>query len=257
MKKIIDNKLFFNSFFALTVCIMLCSCKDKLTLEERMQNLETKISKEDCKDFTNKALQSVLENLRDVNFETIINGVKEDLYAYNLEENLYVQIVVSGNAKGKYKGVDSIYYFYFYGRIPEKLADSKEFDEDGYNFSLKNGSSFVYSNKENVDSLNNELVKSRKESEELRKKDFVINDTKVRYDGREGNVLIYTSSRELTPDEIAESIEKNIESEGVAMIQFYNGSDKYADYVYKTSCIIFVKYQDKIYKKLGRTAVKL
>ena len=243
---------------AAITCLTLGSCKKNLTPEERKKNLETKINENDCKEITNSALQSVLKNLREVSYESVLKGVQEDIHNFNKENNLYVQIVVSGSAKGIFNGIDSLYYFYLYGRIPEDLADKKEFDENGYNFSLKSiNGLFVYSNKENIESLNKAKIESQKQSEEMKKKDFFIGKTKVRYDGKEGNSLVFTSSRELTPDEIADAVQNKIESEGVNMIQFYSSSEKYADYVYKTQCIIFVKYTDKIYKIIGGSAVKV
>ena len=252
MKKATTIKMIAIFLFVIGCCNTFEGCKKNLTPEERKKNLETKISENDCKEITTDALRKILENLRDVKFENALHGVEEDIRNFSKENNYYISVVVYGTAKGVYKGVDSDYSFYLYGRIPENIADKKEFDENGYNLFLKKNGVFVYSNKDNVDALNREKAESLKKGEEMRKKDFVIGDTKVQYNGKEGNSLVYSSGRELTPNEIADAIQNKIESEeGVDMIQFYSGLEKYAYYIYSTQCIIYVKYPDEIYKIIG------
>lgn len=260
MKKNIVNKTFLCISLAFTICLSFYSCKKNLTIEERRKNLENTITTDDCKEITSKALQTILKNLKDINFETVTSGVQEDIHTFSSDKQLYIQIVVSGSAKGVFDGKDSLYYFYLYGRIPETLADKKEFDENGYNFSLKNSNGlFVYSNKESVDSLNKEKIESKKISEEMKKKDFSIGGTKVKYWGIEENSLVYSSSRDLIADEITDAVQNKIKSEGVNMIRFYNGSKEYANYIYKTQCIIFMNDPAKvrIYKIIGGTPVEI
>lgn len=255
MKKVIISESIFLCLWIVVLCLF-SSCQKKLTTEERRANLEAKISEKDCKEITHNALQVVLEKLSDIKYDNVLHRVEEDIHSLDKENNYYISVVVSGIAKGVFNGVDSDYSFYLYGRIPENLADKKEFDDNGYNLSLKQNGSFVYSNKEDIDTLNKDRVESFKRGEEMRKKDFMIGNTKVRFDGKEGNSFKYLSTRELTPDEIAEAINNKIESEGVCMIQFYSSSGKYADYVYKTQCIIFVKSPDEIYKITGGRPTK-
>lgn len=257
MKKTILIKASYTILLATILCLTFSSCKKSLTPEERKKRLENIINEDDCKEITNNALQAVLKDLRDVKFDNVLHGVQEDIHSLDKENNYYVSVVVGGNVRGVLDGVDSVYSFYLYGRIPENSAFLKEFDENGYNLSLKLNGTFVYSNKEDVDALNKEKTEHFKQSEEMRKKDFFIGETKVRYDGKEGNSLVFTSTRELTPDEIADAVQNKIESEGVNMIQFCSGSEKYADYVYQTQCIIFVKYPDKIYKIIDGSAVRM
>lgn len=257
MKKVLMINSIYFYLGALVFCLFICSCQKKLTPEERKASLKTKITENDCKEITSNALQSILNDLRDIKYENVLHGVEEDIHSLNKENNYYISVVVSGIASGVLNGVDSDYSFYLYGDIPENLADKKEFDNNGYNLSLKKNGVFVYSNKEDINTLNKERNESLKQGEELRKKDFMIGKTKVRFDGKEGSSLRYTSTRELTPDEIADAVQNKIESDGVNMVQFYIVSDKYADYVYKTQCIIFVKYPDKIYKIIGGRPVKI
>ena len=257
MKKVLMINSIYFYLGALVLCLFICSCQKKLSPEERKANLEAKISEADCKEITNKALQDVLNELRDIKYDNVLHGVVEDIHGISKDNNYYISVVVSGIAKGVLNGVNSEYSFYLYGQIPENLADKKEFDDNGYNLSLKQNGTFVYSNKEDINTLNKERNESLKQGEELRKKDFMIGKTKVRFDGKEGSSLRYTSTRELTPDEIADAVQNKIESDGVNMVQFYIVSDKYADYVYKTQCIIFVKYPDKIYKIIGGRPVKI
>lgn len=257
MKKVMIKKSIFLYLSAIILCLTFDSCIKKLTPEERKASLETKITENDCKEITSNALQSILNNLRDIKYENVLHGVEEDIHSLNNENNYYISVVVSGIASGVLNGVDSDYSFYLYGRIPENLADKKEFDNNGYNLSLKKNGVFVYSNKEDVDSLNIAKNESLQNGEEMRKKDFNIGNKKVKYGGREGNALVFYSSWELTADEIADAVQNKIESEGVNMIQFYSGSDKYADYVYKTQCIIFVKSPGKIYQIIGGRPVKI
>lgn len=173
-------KTFICISLAFIVCSSFFSCKKNITKEERRKRLENVITKDDCKEITIKSLQTVLKNLKDINFKIVTNGIEEDVHSLFSDEQLYIQIVVSGSVKGVFNGKDSLYYFYFYGRIPERLADKKEFDEEGYNFSLKNSNGiFVYSNKENVDSLNNERRITKKRIEELERKKSEISITKV------------------------------------------------------------------------------
>lgn len=170
MNKMIQNKSIFLYFWALVLCLAFDSCQKKLTPEERKANLGNKISENDCKQITNNALQTVLNNLRDIKYENVIHGVEEDIHNLNNQNNYYISVVVRGSAKGVLNGVESIYYFYLYGRIPENKADKKEFDDDGYNLSLKkNDGSFVYSNKEDVNALNKEKFEHLKFSEEIQK----------------------------------------------------------------------------------------
>ena len=255
--KAMTRKSIFLYLCTIIFCLAFDSCQNKPTPDERRANLETKISEKDCKEITNNALQVVLGNLREIIYDNVSHGVEEDIYNSDKDNNYYISVVVSGTAKGVLNGVDSVYSFYLYGRIPENLVDKKDFDDNGYNLSLKQNGNFVYSNKEDINALNKDRIESLKKGEEMRKKDFMIGKTKVRFDGKEGNSLIYTSTRELTPDEIAGAIQNNIKAEGISMIQFYSGSDKYADYVYKTQCIIFVKSSDEIYKVIGESAVRL
>ena len=259
MNKIIQNKFIFLYLWALVLCLTFGSCQKKLTPEERKANLEAKISENDCKEFASKALHTILKDLRDIKYDDILLGVQENYYDFlNKDNNLYMQIIVSGHAQGIFNGKDSTYLFVFHGRIPEVLADNKEFDEDGYSLSLKSGDGFfIYDNKEDIDSLNNSIIETHKKVEEMAKKDFMIGKTKVQFEGREGNAIIYSSSRELTEDEIADAVQHKIESGGANMIQFKYRGERYADYVYQTQCIIFVKYQDKIYKIVGGNPVKL
>ena len=74
---------------------------------------------------------------------------------------------------------------------------------------------------------------------------------------KEGNSLVFTSTRELTPDEIADAVQNKIESEGVNMIQFCSGSKSMLTMFIKLKCIIFVKYPDKIYKIIDGSAVRM
>lgn len=253
------KKSIFLYLSAIILCLTFDSCQKKLTPEERKANLEAKISENDCKEFASKALHTILKDLRDIKYDDILLGVQENHYDFlNKDNNLYMQIIVSGHAQGIFNGKDSTYLFVFHGRIPEVLADNKEFDEDGYSLSLKSGDGFfIYDNKEDIDSLNNSIIETHKKVEEMAKKDFMIGKAKVRFEGKEGNSLKYKSTKELTPDEIADAVQNKIESEGANMIQFFYGSDKYADYVYKTQCIIFVKYPDKIYKIIGGRPTKI
>ncbi len=257
MKKIFVNNPFWCVLLVISFSLILDSCKKALTIEERKNNLENKISDNDCKEITNDALQAVIKDLKDVKFENITHGVEEDIHSINAEDNLYISVVVRGDAKGILNGEDSIYSFYLYGRIPESLADKKQFDSDGYNLSLKKNDVYVYSNKDDVDALNKEKIESQKIAEELRKKDFIVGGTKVRFDRQDGNTLFYNSPRELTPDEIADAVQNKIESDGVNMIRFYSGSEEFADYVFSTKCIIYVKYPDKIYKIIGGSPEKV
>ena len=253
------KKSIFLYLSAIILCLTFDSCIKKLTPEERKASLEAKISENDCKEFASKALQTILKDLKDIRYDDILLGVQENYHDFlNKDNNLYMQIIVSGHAQGIFNGTDSTYLFVFHGRIPEALADKKEFDEDGYSLSLKSRDGFfIYDNKEDIDSLNNSIIETHKKVEEMAKKDFMIDKAKVRFDGKEGNSLKYTSTRELTPDEIADAVQNKIESEGANMIQFYSGSGKYADYVYKTQCIIFVKSPDKIYKIIGGRPTKI
>ena len=164
------KKSIFLYLSAIILCLTFDSCIKKLTPEERKASLETKITENDCKEITNNALQAVLKNLKDIKYESVLHGVEEDIYSLNKQNNYYVSVVVRGNAKGVLNGVESVYYFYLYGRIPEDKADIKEFDDDGYNLSLKKvDGSFVYSNKEDVNALNKEKLEHLKFSEEIRK----------------------------------------------------------------------------------------
>ena len=170
MKKVMIKKSIFLYLSAIILCLTFDSCIKKLTPEERKASLETKITENDCKEITNNALQAVLKNLKDIKYESVLHGVEEDIYSLNKQNNYYVSVVVRGNAKGVLNGVESVYYFYLYGRIPEDKADIKEFDDDGYNLSLKKvDGSFVYSNKEDVNALNKEKLEHLKFSEEIRK----------------------------------------------------------------------------------------
>lgn len=170
MNKMVFNKSIFQLAMTFVLCLLIGSCKRTLTPEERKANLATKISENDCKEITNNALQAVLKNLKDIKYESVLHGVEEDIYSLNKQNNYYVSVVVRGNAKGVLNGVESVYYFYLYGRIPEDKADIKEFDDDGYNLSLKKvDGSFVYSNKEDVNALNKEKLEHLKFSEEIRK----------------------------------------------------------------------------------------
>lgn len=174
MKKLITNKSIYVVLSIITLCLTLdsCqkdSCQKKLTPEERKENLETKISENDCKEITNNALQVVLNNLKDIKYENVIHGVCEDIHSLNKQNNYYISVVVSGSAKGILNGVESVYHFYLYGRIPENKAEKKEFDDDGYNLSLKKDGLFVYNNKKDVNALNKEKLESLKFSEEIRK----------------------------------------------------------------------------------------
>ncbi len=252
------NRLVYSVLILLFGGFLLGSCSNPPSLEERKSNLESKVSKEDCIEFTNRELKSVLKNLRDVKYDDVFLEVQENFRDFlNKDNNLYMQIVLNGEAKGMLNGKDTTYFFFLHGRIPETISDKIDFDDEGFSLTLKKDRYYVYSNNQDVDSLNRELDKSRKESEELKKKDFVINGTKVQFKGKEGDVLNYSSKNELTPDEIAEAAYRYIEHDGAIMIKFYCGTHKYVDYVYKTDCIIFVDYQDKIYKNIGGQAVKL
>ena len=172
-------KTFICLSLALVVCSSFYSCKKNLTIEERKKELENVITKEDCREITIKSLQAILTNMKDIQYKIVSNEVQENSNFLS-DDRLYVQILVSGSVKGELNGKDSLYYFYLYGRIPEKLADKKEFDEDGYNISLKNSNGmFVYSNKENVDSLNNEKIISKKRIEEFERKKSEISVAKV------------------------------------------------------------------------------
>lgn len=170
MKRLLFNKSIMQLLFVLLLCMTFANCAKKLTPEERKANLETKISENDCKEITNNALNAVLNNLRDIKYETVLHGVQEDIHSLNKQNNYYISVVVRGSAKGVLNGVEAIYDFYLYGRIPEDKADIKEFDDDGYNLSLKkNDGSFVYSNKEDVNALNKEKLEHLRFSKQIRK----------------------------------------------------------------------------------------
>ena len=236
-------------FMTLTLCLLFGSCKNS-TPEDGRKKLEA-ITEEECKELANNALKPVLGNLRDVSYKDVMISVQENFRDFLNPNKLYLQIIISGHAKGTYNGKDTTYLFVFHGRIPENLADKKEFDEDGYNISLKTGDGkFIYNNKEDVDSLNNSIIKTHKEVEEMKKKDFNVGGIKVQYEGLIDNSLEFASQRELTPDEIAEAVTDKIDSEGANMIKFYSRGVRYADYVYKTQCIIYVK-RSEIYKVIG------
>ena len=170
MKINVYSKRVFQLVMAFVLCLIIGGCKKTLTPEERKANLETKISENDCKEITNNALQAVLNNLRDIKYESVLHGVEEDGHFLSKVDDYYISVVVRGSAKGVFNGVESVYSFYLYGRIPENKADKKEFDDDGYKLSLKkNDGLFVYSNKEDINVLNKEKLEQLKKSEEIRK----------------------------------------------------------------------------------------
>lgn len=248
---------------ALCLIVSFSSCKKELTIEERIKDLETKITEGDCKELTRDSLKTVLKDLRDINFNHISIHAEEDIHSIQLDK-LYVGISVQGNVKGIYNDVDTIYTFFLYGQIPEELIEKKEFAPNEYSLSIKNRDGFfVYDNKNDIDSVNKEVALTQKEEKLNRKKDFVIGNTKVRFDGKEGNASFYSSKTELTVNEIAEAIQKKITSEGINMIRFYCDNKEYANYVYATQCIILIdnagdyRSPGDIYKIINGKPVKM
>lgn len=169
MKINLYSESVFQLVMAFVLCLIIGGCKKTHTTEERKANLEAKVSDNDCKEITTNALETVLSNLRDIKYETILHGVQEDIHSLSKEDKYYISVVVKGSVKGVLNGVESIYNFSLYGRIPENKADKKEFDDDGYSLSLKKDGLFVYSNKEDVNALNKDKLEHQILSEEIRK----------------------------------------------------------------------------------------
>lgn len=160
-------------------CFSMTNCQKKLTLEERKANLEKEFNNEACEKLTTETISKVLTNISSIDFQHAGATIGEIVRIG--ENSLYAQILTYGECKGEFNGKDTIYSFYFYGNIPEKNAyqEQKNFDEEGYNLSLKKDGWFVYSNKEDVDSLNNEKRISEKRIEEFERKKSEISIAKV------------------------------------------------------------------------------
>lgn len=154
-------------------CLSMTNCQKELTLEERKAKLEAEISNEVCKELTIEAINKVMTDISSVDFQDAGATIDENYRIGDI--SLYAKLLSYGECKGRIDGKDTIYSFYFYGNIPEGTAygEEKAFDEEGYNLSLKKDGWFVYNNKGNVDSLNNErrIMEKRMEEFERKKKE--------------------------------------------------------------------------------------
>ena len=151
-------------------CLSMTNCQKELTLEERKAKLEAEISNEVCKELTIDAINKVMTDVSSVDFQDAGTTIDEKYRIGDI--SLYAKLLSYGECKGRIDGKDTIYSFYFYGNIPEGTAygEEKAFDKEGYNLSLKKDGWFVYNNKKDIDSLNNERRIGEKRMEEFNRK---------------------------------------------------------------------------------------
>lgn len=147
----------------------------------------------------------------------------------------YVHVSTKGMVTGTINGVKGDYsYDTFVNIIREFMNDPYSSD---YNLTVNDNNGYYIvsvsdGRKKNVNELNEE-IKSNAQF------DITVDGIKVRYIGRDGNAVIFSSSKELSPSQMAK-VGKKFKYD-YSIIEFNVGANYYADYVFATGCVIYKK----------------
>lgn len=270
----IKTKISYFSF--ISICIAICSCTfsctkkktfDELSKEQDalFESIEKKANMTICLKIT----QSVL-NDRFSKVDTVVLGKKskmqtmQDGYLDVKKQKIprfYIWMVSEGIVKGTINGVNGDYSFTIMSEIHQDEIDTFNPLVNDYDITVKDKEGYYVAyklgkNEGGIEKMNEDLKNSRTAAKERHKKDNKVNGIIIEYEGEEGASYIYSSKKELTPEQIVRAITK-INRGSINMIQFNKGSDHYADYVFDTKCIIYVNERDRIYKIINGSPIRM
>ena len=270
----IKSKISYLSF--ISICIAICSCTlsctkkktfDELSKEQDalFNSIEKKANMTTCLKIT----KSVLNN-RFSKVDTVILDKKskmqtgKDGYLDVKKQKLprfYIWMVSEGVVKGTISGVSGDYSFTIMSKVHQDEIDTFDPLINNYDITIKDKEGYYVAYKQGIneggiEKMNEDLKKNRAAAKERHKKDIKVDGILIEYEGEEGTSHIYSSKKELTPQQIVRAISK-INRGSANMIQFVKGSNHYADYVFGTKCIIYVNERDRIYKIINGSPVRM
>lgn len=230
--------------FAIILCGSFEGCKKKVDynkllneIQAQRKSLQKKVNNEYCYKITKSILESHFSQI-----DTVIMSKESKASVYGGDLNyktaeigkFYVQIDSKGKVKGTINGKkDEFSYDIFYERIDIDELDIPSLND--YSMSIKDKEGYYLSciydgKKEDVTEMN-EKIKSNA------KNNVVVDGIVCRYINREGNAIIFSSNKTLTPSQMAK-VGKMTKLE-YSMIEFIANGQYYADYVYATGCVIY------------------
>lgn len=240
------------SVLAVMFCFCILSCKNKSS-EEKKDEIIKSIEKKANKEFCFKVAKSILEN----RFSQIDTITMEESKT-RINSNSSVSVHAKGKVVGLVKNNKKDEYDYDINTDIwfSKMDTYNPLDDNFYNITVRDKDGYYIFCKVGVNEYAEEYNKGLEVAKEMHKKDIKIDGITIEYGGEYGASYVYSSKKELTPEQIVKVISK-IDRGSVDMIQFKINGEKYADYIYKTRCIIYVKYTDKIYKIVDGSPVRL
>ncbi len=251
-------------------CIGLIGCKQApQKASEQMRPKTEKEKKAELKERLKPEIirKNVVEILNP-HFETIdtivYDRTPEDIYEYfsgyyNVIKKEYsYDIRIKGTVYGKAKvSSKPPYYFETSAEVvnskPLKVSDLESnlmIKDDHDQLIYCKGEDLLEANKaylmQKISRKNSELAKREEEQRIKESRNFVIDGIKIEYAYTDGNSYVYRSEKSLSPEQITLAIKK-IGGNSMNMIHFHSANGHYADFVYKTQCIIYIS-SNSIYK---------